>query len=109
MRSTDNTGASGEYRLAIGRRGAGSPVSSQLYTLVSASEPQTRAYAVMEHQATNCAELPAAGHLALHDVKVSVGGHAEGDARHWTAMQHLPVCNARSAVAGGSITFTWQA
>lgn len=55
--STDRTGASGEYTLRIGKQGGG-PASSQTYTMLTASEPQTRAYAVMEHQPKNCSELP---------------------------------------------------
>ena len=73
-----------------------------------ASEPTTRAYAVMEHQATNCEELPAAGVLTLHNVTVAVGGHPADD-RRWTAMKHLPTCDAHCAVNGDDITFMWQA
>lgn len=104
--STDHTGASGEYTLRIGKQGGG-PASSQTYTMLTASEPQTRAYAVMEHQPKNCSELPVAGQFTLHDVQVGVGG-APGDAKLWVAEQHLPVCGARSSVVDRDITFSWN-
>jgi hypothetical protein len=104
--ATDHTGASGEYTLRIGKQGS-TGATSQTYTVVTASEPQTRAYAVMEHQPTNCSALPAAGALTLHDVRVGIAG-APGHASVWVAKQHLPACGARSAVAGRAITFSWE-
>ena len=108
--SADRTGASGTYRLSIGKQqgGGGASASVQTYTVRTASEPQTRAYAVMEHQPKNCSELPASGKFTFHDVQVGVGGNP-GDTNLWVAKQHLPVCGARSTAADRTIMFSWDA
>jgi hypothetical protein len=84
-------------------------VSNYNYKLLEAqTATESVGYFVLEHQPSDCGQLPANGVVSWRDVCVEVNGVVVEDAE-WVAMQEKPACGSVATVLNSTaIDITWD-